>query len=114
MDTENICYVDAPLVHGGKEVPYGTKGSVRPDLYHPTKSIDVKNYNIQTSTGRSNIVRNIKKQYYQRIVHLPPGTKQTVLIDIRGQKVMQNDLMNLYNSILKNTNNGITVIFKTR
>ena len=55
----------------------------------------------------------ILKQYYQRIDNLPAGTNQSVLIDIRGQNVSQNNLNALYNDILERTNNGIKVRFKT-
>ena len=45
--------------------------------------------------------------------NLPAGTKQSVLIDIRGQNVSQNNLNALYNDIMERTNNGIKVRFKT-
>lgn len=76
-------------------------------------SIDINNYNFETSTGRKNLVNNISKQYYQRIDQLPQGTKQSVLIDIRGQNISNADLESLYNSIMEKTNNGVTVYFKT-
>ena len=97
----------------GKKVPYGTKGSVRPDLYKDGFSMDVKNYNVETASGRSNLARNIEKQYYQRLDNLPKGTIQSVLIDIRGQNISQDNLNALYNNIMKRTNNGIKVNFKT-
>jgi RHS repeat-associated protein len=97
----------------GKEVPYGTKGSVRPDYYKAGSSVDIKNYNVETANGRSNLVNNISKQYYQRSTHLPQGTKQSVMIDVRGQNVSNVELEILYNSIMEKTNNGITVYFKT-
>lgn len=91
---------------------YGTKGSVRPDFYKTGSSIDVKNYNIENASRRNNLVRNIAKQYQQRIGNLPSGTRQTVLIDIRGQNISNDSLSSLYNSIMQRTNNGITVRFK--
>lgn len=106
-------YLEQKSFLKGEEVPYGTKGSVRPDLYKDGFSIDVKNYKVETASGRSNSARNIEKQYYQRIDNLPAGTKQSVLIDIRGQNVSQNNLNALYNDIMERTNNGIKVRFKT-
>ena len=73
----------------------------------------LKNYKVETASGRSNLARNIEKQYYQRIDNLPAGTNQSVLIDIRGQNVSQNNLNALYNDIMERTNNGIKVRFKT-
>ncbi|HPA11502.1 MAG TPA: hypothetical protein PLV73_11870 [Treponemataceae bacterium] len=107
-------YTEQKSFNGTKEVKYGTKGSVRPDFYKQGFSVDIKNYNIQTVQGRSNLSRNIAKQYYQRLINLPPNTKQTVLIDIRGQNVNENTLELLYNSIMRRTQNGIEIIFKLR
>ena len=96
----------------GEEVPYGTKGSVRPDYYKEGSSIDIKNYNIENSSGRSRLVENIKKQYYQRVKNLPKDTSQTVVIDVRGQNVSDEILAELKRDIEKETKNGIEVIFK--
>ena len=96
----------------GKEVPYGTKGSVRPDYYKDGYSVDIKNYNVESASGRSNLARNIEKQYYQRIENLPEGTKQSVMIDIRGQNVTDADLSALYDDIMKRTDNGVEILFK--
>ena len=106
-------YAEQKSFINGQEVPYGTKGSVRPDLYKKGSSIDVKNYKIETASGRNNLAKNIEKQYYQRLTNLPDGTKQSALIDIRGQNVLDTDLTSLYNDISSRTNNGITIKFKT-
>ena len=98
----------------GKEVPYGTKGSVRPDFYTNGSSIDIKNYNVTTSSGRSKLASNIEKQYLQRLDNLPAGTNQSVMIDIRGQNVSDEALESLYNNIMKRTNNGVDITFKTK
>lgn len=105
-------YLEQKSFLKGEEVPYGTNGSVRPDLYKDGFSIDVMNYKVETASGRNNLARNIEKQYYQRIDNLPAGTKQSVLIDMRGQNVSQNNLNALYNDIMERTNNGIKVRFK--
>lgn len=73
---------------GGKEVPYGTPDSVRPDQYSPNyrMSVDVKNYNLETPQGRSRLVHNVAGQAQERAANLPPGTRQGLLLDLRGQK----------------------------
>ena len=96
----------------GEEVPYGTKGSVRPDYYKDGFSVDIKNYNVESASGRSNLARNIEKQYYQRIENLPDGTKQSVMIDVRGQSVSDEALGALYDDIMRRTNNGVEILFK--
>ena len=35
----------------------GAKGSVRPDYYKVGHSVDIKNYNLESSSGRRNLVR---------------------------------------------------------
>ncbi|MEG0314845.1 MAG: hypothetical protein RR646_06260 [Erysipelotrichaceae bacterium] len=95
-----------------QEVAYGTKGSVRPDYYKTGHSVDIKNYDATTSSGRCSLKNNISKQYNQRLEALPLGTKQTVVIDIRGQSVTDSVLDGLYNDIMKSTNSGIEIRFK--
>ena len=96
----------------GEEVPYGTKGSVRPDYYKAGFSVDIKNYNVESASGRSNLVRNIEKQHSQRTGNLPDGTKQAVIIDVRGQNVSISALIALYNDIIQKTHNGVEILFK--
>ncbi|QPA32240.1 pre-toxin TG domain-containing protein [Thermaerobacillus caldiproteolyticus] len=97
----------------GKEVPYGTKGSSRPDFYREGFSIEVKNYKITTPSGRSRLVNNISTQVEKRLSDLPRGTKQTVIIDIRGQNVSEEILDDLYDRIMKKTNGKVNIRFKT-
>jgi len=96
----------------GEEVKYGTKGSVRPDYFKDGSSVDIKNYDVQSKKGRNNLIKNVEKQYYERINSLPSGTNQSVIIDIRGQKITDADLDDLYYNIIKRTNGGVTVRFK--
>ncbi|WP_239375360.1 VENN motif pre-toxin domain-containing protein [Snodgrassella gandavensis] len=68
----------------GKEVPYGTKGSTRPDWCNRTTcSIEVKNYDI--GKYADNLINNVSKQAIDRSKHLPNGMQQQVRIDVRGQ-----------------------------
>ncbi|WP_142385324.1 pre-toxin TG domain-containing protein [Bacillus sp. UMB0728] len=97
----------------GKEVPYGEKGSSRPDLYQTGHSIEVKNYKITTSSGRSRLVNNVSKQVEKRLSDLPNGTKQSVIIDIRGQNVSDEILDKLYEKIMNKTNGKVDIRFKT-
>jgi hypothetical protein len=97
----------------GKEVPYGEKGSSRPDLYQTGHSIEVKNYKITTSSGRSRLVNNVSKQVEKRLSDLPSGTKQSVIIDIRGQNVSDEILDELYEKIMKKNNGKVDIRFKT-
>ena len=100
------------LFKNGEEVPYGTKGSVRPDLYKNTSSIDVKNYNLSSKRGQTNLINNIVSQYKKRIDNLPTGTKQTVLIDVRGQNIDDDILEKIYNDIYTKTDGNMKILFR--
>ena len=95
----------------GKEVPYGKKGSTRPDLYSKGHSIEVKNYDVTTSRGRSRLKSELKRQYNSRVENLPKGTKQSAIIDVRGQNISPKELKKLKESINKDAKN-LEIIFK--
>ncbi len=76
----------------GLNVPYSTKGSVRPDYYRKGSgtnyygsSIEVKNYDVTSNSNQINLIRKLDEQYKQRLIHLPKDTKQRSVIDVRGQ-----------------------------
>jgi len=69
----------------GDEVPYGTEGSTRPELYREGTSIEVKNYNCETAGGRHRLQENLVEQATHRRDMLPEGTVQHVIVDVRGQ-----------------------------
>lgn len=96
----------------GKEVAYGTKGSSRPELFKTGHSVEVKNYNVQTNAGRSSLVRNICKQIRERVVNLPSGTKQTILVDVRGQSVNNSLLKSIRSEIWQKSGVKVEVIFR--
>jgi tetratricopeptide (TPR) repeat protein len=96
----------------GDEVPYGTKGSSRPDFYKEGASIEVKNYKITTSEGRSRLINNISNQVNKRITDLPSGTAQTIIIDVRGQNVSNDVLRSIRDKILEKSNVNVNIQFK--
>ena len=72
---------------GGQQVSSGTPNSVRPDWFGYGEAVEVKNYNVQTPSGRSRLVRVLGAQLQARADNLPDGTAQRVFIDIRGQSL---------------------------
>jgi hypothetical protein len=83
----------------GKRVATGSKGSVRPDLYCEGRSIEVKNYLISTPKRRDRLVSVITKQARKRAKELPPGTRQLVRLDLRGQLLSTGDIVALASAI---------------
>lgn len=100
-DLEKQGYKPQVSFKDGKEVPYGTKGSTRPEYYKTGNSVEVKNYNVETAQGRSNLVRNVTNQSKSRAKNLPPGTRQKVTLDVRGQSANRADLNKIVNKVVE-------------
>ncbi len=88
----------------GEVVEYGTKGSTRPEYYRSGISVEVKNYNVETAQGRSNLVRNLTTQAQHRAENLPDNTVQQVYIDVRGQHVSRAELNDMVEKIVDKSN----------
>lgn len=65
----------------GQPVPRGIAGSTRPDLYKATGAIDIKNYNLSTSQGQNNLVRDVVAQAKHRAQNLPAGGRHSICRD---------------------------------
>lgn len=88
----------------GKEVPYGTPGGTRPDLYANNTAYEVKNYILPKNEGL--MTKELTRQISDRVENLPENTKQVIVIDIRGQNIpddyknsLSNNLTNKLNDI---------------
>jgi hypothetical protein len=94
----------------GKEVRYGTSGSVRPDLSNEglALSVDVKNYDVASAKGRYRLVQDVIGQVESRSQNLPPGMRQGVVIDIRGQTISDKLLQRLVDRIVDKSNGAIS------
>ncbi|WP_370710350.1 hypothetical protein [Paraburkholderia sp. IW21] len=101
----------------GKQVSYGTSGSVRPDFVAAdgAVSFEVKNYNIATNS--SGLINNVAKQVVQRQANLPAGMEQQIVIDTRGQTVTPGQRSAIVQGIVQKSNgiiNPIDIQFKTK
>ena len=95
----------------GEEVSHGAAGSSRPDFYSNGHSVEVKNYNIETSNGINNLANNVSKQVNERVGNLPPGTSQTVAIDVRGQTYTSETLEEVLGKITDKCTIDVDLIF---
>jgi len=89
----------------GKEVSWGTAGSVRPDGVSADKrraSFEVKNYNI--NTNKHGLVSDVTRQVLERAQHLPPSMQQQIAIDVRGQQVSTEQLNDIARRIVQRSN----------
>ncbi|MGG3045644.1 WXG100 family type VII secretion target [Bacillus anthracis] len=107
-------YSDQVSFKNREEVPYGTKGSTRPDRYshEAGHSIEVKNYNVMTSSGRRSLINIVVKQFEDRLKHLPEGSNQTVVIDVRGQDATREILKQIREEINQRTFGQAEIIIK--
>lgn len=112
-ELENQGFEPQVAFFGGKTVNGRRRvGCVIPDFYKPGISIDAKNYDIESVRNRSNLIRNIVAQYWQRVVHLPPGTRQGVIIDLRGQEYDSKICSWIRYKIKVATSGGMDIDFK--
>ncbi|MBC8064653.1 MAG: hypothetical protein H7Y17_07470, partial [Chlorobia bacterium] len=89
----------------GKEVPYGTPGSTRPDWVSGNVSTEVKNYTI---TGNSNTLSsNIAQQAQARAQQLPAGMQQKIIVDVRGQIMTPAQEVRLIQDVVAKSNGVI-------
>lgn len=79
-------------------------GSTKPDFYYNGSqkiAAEVKNWNLRTRLNA--LIKNLQKQAGGRITNLPPGTKQWLFLDIRGQQL--DDIRDIVMLINKETGN---------
>lgn len=73
----------------GKEVPYGTKGATRPDVVRTVgdhlEAIEVKNYDLRNTKNVRALLYELKRQVAERALHMPEGTTQRIVLDVRGR-----------------------------
>ena len=80
---------------GGKEVPYGTPGSTRPDLVVTDEesgtftAIEVKNYDVSSNERVAALCKEVRRQVGDRCDNMPEGTKQVIVLDVRGQNLTE-------------------------
>ena len=101
-------YTEQRSFKDGKEVPYGTKDSTRPDFYKASRSVEIKNYDIQTADGQKRLIDNVVQKSIERAKHLPDGTSQSLEIDVRGQQIDTNILESIVDKISKGSGDSIS------
>ena len=87
----------------GEFAHYGEAGSIRPDGFSwgpPRTALEVKNYDISDAANRSGLYETIRSQYLERLTHLPEGTHQIFILDLRGQVIDPEIIRRTRNNIL--------------
>lgn len=83
---EQVAYLDH------QEVPMSTGGSTRPDVVvrNPDGTVlakEVKNYNLESSSSLGELIQELRRQISDRLRHLPSGSTQEIVLDVRGRGV---------------------------
>lgn len=73
----------------GKQVPFGTPGATRPDIIRNLKdhieAVEVKNYDLESSSSLSALFNELKREITARINNLPAGSTQRIVLDVTGR-----------------------------
>ncbi|MES5847680.1 MULTISPECIES: hypothetical protein [unclassified Bacillus cereus group] len=77
-----------------------------------TVLIEVKNYNVMTSSGRRSLINIVVKQFEDRLKHLPEGSHRTVVIDVRGPNETGEILKKIREEINQRTFGQAKIIIK--
>lgn len=79
------------------QAKWGEAGSRRPDAYDPETNtvVEVKNYSVETSGGRSNLVRNVREQTDASIENFGDDVETIEVIDLKGHDVTVGDIEKL-------------------
>ena len=109
--TEQVSYKN------GKEVAINTTGATRPDVVvknadGTVKAIEVKNYDLSQSSHRNNLLNVLEDQISDRVKHLPSGSAQEIVLDVRGRgysKELINDTISQIKHRLSNIYPNIPV-----
>ena len=92
---EQVSFLD------GKEVKPGTNHATRPDIVwydnDHLEAIEVKNYDCESNMNQ--LLVNLKRQVGDRVVHLPEGSTQKVILDFRNRGYTQSFAEDVKNTI---------------
>lgn len=98
----------------GKEVPYSTPGSTRPDLIREIdghlEAVEVKNFNLENTKNVKTLCNVLEEEVEARIANCPDGTTQRIVLDVKGRffsqetidfavESIQNSLSEIYPNI---------------
>jgi hypothetical protein len=67
-----------------------TPGATRPDVVvkhadGTVRAIEVKNYNLASSSSRNTLLRELERQVKDRLSNLPAGSTQEIHLDVSGR-----------------------------
>lgn len=95
--SEQVSYLN------GQEVSMSTQYATRPDVVRVNngvlEAIEVKNYNLASSTSRSTLYSELQRQVTDRVVNLPAGSTQRIVLDVKGRHFSDDLVQSVVNNI---------------
>ena len=87
----------------GEQVSMATRNATRPDVVRYTdgvlEAIEVKNYNLDSATSRSTLYKELERQVTDRVQNLPKGSKQRIVLDVKGRGYSDDLIENVISNI---------------
>ncbi len=87
----------------GKEVPFGTPGSTRPDITREVdgklEAIEVKNYNLNSKNSLYELLNKLADQVKARVDNMPPDTLQRIVLDVSGKQIASEQMESIVKAI---------------
>ena len=95
----------------GKQVEFGTPGATRPDVVNVLgdhiEAIEVKYYDLASPGSRGTLYSELEREISARVVNLPAGSTQKVVLDVTGRGFGEE----LINSVVNNIHTRLFDIY---
>lgn len=87
----------------GEQVPFGTQGATRPDVVQVLgdhiEAVEVKYYNLESQASLSTLYSELEREVAARVVNLPTGSTQRIILDVTGRGFSEATCTNVMNNI---------------
>lgn len=88
----------------GEQVPLFTRGGTRPDVIRflgdHIEAVEVKYYDLQQQGCLSTLYRELQREVRARVLHLPKGSTQRIVLDVTGRGYTESIVEPVVNKIL--------------
>lgn len=107
--------ISQPKFKSGNLINNSIRGHVKPESYNfkTSEATEVKNFTFNANGANPSSIAGLVRQIRQRQSHLPAGSTQLVIVDVRGQFVSKIQQMYFKSQVLSQTRTPrITIEFK--
>ncbi len=108
--------INQPKFKSGQMIKSNIRGHVKPESYNfsTLTATEVKNFTFTPTGVNQSSINTLVKQITQRQTHLPAGSIQSIIVDIRGQNVPLIQQMYFRSKVLEQTRTpNVTITFQS-